>query len=280
MPDLQNFDFVGSISEVMLAKFLMENDLIMTYHSLPTFGIRPILAELQQENLLTTHRATIEMLTTTNVKFIGESSKAIHDSENRISEATRQFENPHHEDEKEAVSKLRANIKLNNVDLNSSITAQIDKLQKDLAIENKIMDELVEKTQKTKVLTKKLKNATQDITQLEEERSLVKGCISEINQYLMRIAETRDSSFTLSIQQNLSEKLQPVLAMLNQIQSVLVSRDSTKQGGDEEEKRKTETDRKDNRASGSGKDKGKGNFKDDNEENTMISESERISIEK
>ncbi|CAI9300385.1 unnamed protein product [Lactuca saligna] len=101
------------------------------------------------------------------------------------------------------------------------------------------MDELAEKTQKTKVLTKKLKNATQDIAQLDEERSLVKG-----------------------------------------YRVFLVSGDSTKQGEDEEEKRKTETDRKDNEDSGSGKDKGKGISKDDNEENTMISESERIAREK
>lgn len=98
------------------------------------------------------------------------------------------------------------------------------------------MDELAKKTQKTKVLNVKLKIATQNIAQLEEERYLVKGCISEINHYLMRIIETNDSSVTTYVRQNLSEKLQPIFSMLNQIQGVLGSGASVDQGGDKEEK--------------------------------------------
>ena len=45
--DPQNFNFVGSIPEVMLAKVLMENDLIREYCSFPSFGIFPIPTELQ-----------------------------------------------------------------------------------------------------------------------------------------------------------------------------------------------------------------------------------------
>lgn len=69
----------------------------------------------------------------------------------------------------------------------------------------------------------------------------------------MRIVETRNSSFIVSARQDLSENIQPVFTMLNQIQGVSGSRDSTKQGGDEDEKIKVVTDQKDNEASGSGK---------------------------
>ncbi|CAI9271425.1 unnamed protein product [Lactuca saligna] len=45
--DPRNFNFVGSIPEVMLAKVSMENDLIREYCSLTSFGIFPIPIELQ-----------------------------------------------------------------------------------------------------------------------------------------------------------------------------------------------------------------------------------------
>ncbi|CAI9260238.1 unnamed protein product [Lactuca saligna] len=55
---------------------------------------------------------------------------------------------------------------------------------------------------------------------------------------------------------------------------------STKQGGDEEEKLKNKIDQKDNEASSSRKDKGKCIFEEDNNDNPMMSESERIAMEK
>ena len=80
--------------------------------------------------------------------------------------------------EKEALSLVRSKIKVENVEFTSSVFSKIEKLQADLAAENKIMDELAEKTQKAKVPSEKLKNATQSKPNLEEECSLIKGCIS------------------------------------------------------------------------------------------------------
>lgn len=48
--------------------------------------------------------------------------------------------------EKEALSKIRAEIKVHNAELHSTLSTKIEKLQEDLAIKNKIMDELAEKT--------------------------------------------------------------------------------------------------------------------------------------
>lgn len=132
--------------------------------------------------------------------------------------------------EKEALSLIRSDIKVENVELTSSIISKIEKLQEDLAVEYKIMDELAKKTQKAKVLSVTLKNATKHNDGLEDERTLVKACVSEINQYLMRLVETHDSLFIVSIRQQLSDKLQLVFAMLNQIQGVPGSGDSLKQG--------------------------------------------------
>ena len=92
------------------------------------------------------------------------------------------------------------------------------------------MDDLAEKTQKKKVISAKLKNTKTSIANLEEEKSLVKGCVSDINQRLLHIIESHDSLFTILVSQFLLEKFQPVITLLNQIQGVSGSGASMKQG--------------------------------------------------
>ncbi|CAI9294198.1 unnamed protein product [Lactuca saligna] len=41
-------------------------------------------------------------------------------------------------------------------------------------------------------------HATKHNADLEDEKYLIKSCVSEINQYLMRLVETRDSLLTVS----------------------------------------------------------------------------------
>lgn len=59
--------------------------------------------------------------------------------------------------EMESLSTDHSAIAVDNAKLNASIFTNIEKLQTDLVIEDKIMDELDEKTQKAKVLSVKLK---------------------------------------------------------------------------------------------------------------------------
>lgn len=76
------------------------------------------------------------------------------------------------------------------------------------------MDQLAEKTQKARVLSIKLQYNNKRVDDLESEKTIIKSCASEINQYLQRLVETRDSVFTVSVR-HFSDKLQPVFAMLN-----------------------------------------------------------------
>lgn len=146
------------------------------------------------------------MLTSSNAKVLKEATKAIQASQQTISETTATIKKPHQEvtmfmndfitssnkntanmnkvikgflnslkDEKEAHSLILSDIKVENVELTSSIVSKIEKLQEELAAENKIMDELTEKTQKAKVFSVKLKSATKDIVDLEDERTIVKS---------------------------------------------------------------------------------------------------------
>ena len=65
--------------------------------------------------------------------------------------------------EKEALSKVRVELRVDNMEMSASIVSKIEKLQTDLATENKIMDRLAVKTKKVKVLSVQLANATNSL---------------------------------------------------------------------------------------------------------------------
>lgn len=218
------------------------------------------------EYMMTTHKATVEMLTKEYAKVLEDSSKAITASEKTILDTTAKVEKLRKEVTtfiaefrtssesnteavnkviagfstslqagKQALSVVRSAIKVDDVELNASILTKIEKLQQDLAAENKIMDQLAEKIQKAKVLSEKVKNASRHIVDLEDERAISESYVSEINQYLIRLVQNRKSLFTVSVRQHLSDKLQPVFPILNQIEDVSGSEDFLKKGGDKDE---------------------------------------------
>lgn len=152
------------------------------------------------------------MLTSENAKVLEEETKVIQASEKTIYETTATVDKLHQEvkdlmtdfqissnnntnsmnkviegfgsslqAEKEALSLISSHIKVENVDLNSSIVSNIEKLHIDLAIENKITNDLAEKNQKAKVFSMNLKNATKHNVYLEDERTLVRAFFFEIN---------------------------------------------------------------------------------------------------
>lgn len=168
------------------------------------------------------------MLIKANAKVLEESSKAIKAFEKIITETTAKVEKLQQEvttfmvefrttsesnneainkviegfhnslkAERMALSVIRSNIKVKNDELTSSVVSKIEKLQADLAVENKIMDELAEKTQKVTVHSVKMKNATKHIDYLEIEKTIIKSFVSKINQYLLWLVETHDSWFTI-----------------------------------------------------------------------------------
>ena len=108
---------------------------------------------------------------------------------------------------KDALEKGRTGTQSNNSKINPSITSKIEKLHEDLAIENAIMDKIVVKTEKVKVLTVKTK-------------------------VLTNIIETRDSLITITVKKHLAEKRRPLFAMLKRIEGVSDSRSLLKQGGE------------------------------------------------
>ncbi|CAI9282208.1 unnamed protein product [Lactuca saligna] len=97
--------------------------------------------------MLKSHQDTVEMLTSVNAKVLEDSSTAIKDSEKTISETTAKVKKLHEE-----VTSFMAEFRSSS-DKNIEAMNKIEKLQKDLAVKNNIMDQLAEKTPKAKVLT-------------------------------------------------------------------------------------------------------------------------------
>lgn len=196
--------------------------------------------------------------------------------------------------EMEALSKVHSDIQTDNAELNTTIVLKIDQLQKDLATENNLMDQLALKTEKAQLLSVKLTYANKHIEDMESEKAIVKCSVSDVNKYLQNLIESRDSLVTVSVRRHLANKLKPVFSMLNMIAGVSEHDALPKLGGDKEtvtknigeptdeneQKPKQQTlksnpnDQKDNEAYGS-KGKEKVTF-DDEEEEQELSEGEKL----
>lgn len=197
--------------------------------------------------MIKSHQATYEMLTKENAKALAESTNATEASKKTIRDTTEQvakinvevtkfmsgFQSSSYlntaaankvitslitslQTKREALTRVRGEIKVENSELNSSNVSNIEQLQKDLVVENAIVDKLAENTEKAKVLSVKLHYTNKCLDDLKSDRIMFWSCILEINQYLQRLLETRDSMLTVSVSQHLSEKRKRVFLVLNQ----------------------------------------------------------------
>lgn len=123
--------------------------------------------------------------------------------------------------EKATLEKLRTGMQTNYTEFQSFISSNIEKLQDNLAIEKKIMDELTVKTEKVKVMSVKLTHVNQQIKELKTEMTIIKSCVADINADLHSLIVTRDSLLTVSVYQHLAEKLKPIFSMMDRIVGVL-----------------------------------------------------------
>ncbi|CAI9276735.1 unnamed protein product [Lactuca saligna] len=112
--------------------------------------------------------------------------------------------------------------------------SKIKKLHEDLLLENKTVDELAIKTQKS--------------------------FIADVNALLFDIIETRDSLITIIVWKHLADKLRPMFAMLNRLEGVLASSTLPKQGGETNKLSTKETAKPVGSIEGSDAQKAKSNF--------------------
>ena len=114
-------------------------------------------------------------------------------------------------DEKDKFDSVRNILLADQVTLLSSITSRLDKLQVELAMENKIMDELACKNTLLKVHSIKLTQANKEIDYPKSERVVIKSCVSDVFAILSNLVNAHDLDLTLLVRNHLTEKLLPAL---------------------------------------------------------------------
>ncbi|CAI9290321.1 unnamed protein product [Lactuca saligna] len=134
--------------------------------------------------------------------------------------------------EKAKLQEVRIGLKTDHAEFNSSISSKITKLHDDLAMESKILDALVVKTAKVKVLTVKLENAEKRVNDLLSEKAAMKSCIADVNGLLSDIIKARDSMIIITVKKCLSENLRPVYAIIHRLEGVPESSSIPKQRGE------------------------------------------------
>lgn len=175
------------------------------------------------------HKALIETLTKEHAKNLGNSTKAVENSEKTVRETTEkvekllsdvtqfmaEFQKSSDQNtafankvltslgttlltEKEVLSKVHSELRVDNAKMSAFIVSKIKNLQEDLATKNKLMDKLAIKTEKTKVLSLRLSQANKQINDHNYEKVVLKICVAVVNLYLQNPVETRDSLLTVS----------------------------------------------------------------------------------
>ncbi|CAI9299727.1 unnamed protein product [Lactuca saligna] len=122
--------------------------------------------------------------------------------------------------EMEALTHVRTGLQHDNNEFQNTISSKIDKLHNELAMENKIVDQLAAKTGKVKVLTIQINHADKEITELNSKIADMKSCIADVNSLLSNIIETRDPLIPITVKKHLAEKPWPAFTILNRLEGV------------------------------------------------------------
>ncbi|XP_023768812.1 uncharacterized protein LOC111917354 [Lactuca sativa] len=161
----------------------------------------------------------------------------------------------------------------------TSVNAQLDKLHADLAMENKIMDELARKSTTIEVQNVQLAQPKKEIDTLKTERAVLRSCTGDVLPLLGNLVNAHDPILTLKIRNHLTTKLLPAIEMLSQMKGVTEPIVTPQQGGESFKtttvppKVTIKTEPKVNEASGSGvQNKPKGTSDDSDDEEETIAE--------
>lgn len=122
--------------------------------------------------------------------------------------------------EKELFEVFRKNLSSDQVKNQAFVFDHLDKLQEDLALESKVMDELALKTTQLKTQTLKLKQVNKDIDILQSERAVIKNYVGDVHSIILHLFEAHDLVLTITVRRLLAEKLRVTLDILSRIKGV------------------------------------------------------------
>lgn len=118
---------------------------------------------------------------------------------------------------KEALEKVRTFLQKDNTIFQAIIYSQIEKLHTDLAMENKIVNELTIKTDKVKVLSVKLNQVNMQIDEGKFKKAVMQSYVADINSLLSNIVESCYPLIHITIKRHQANKLRPAFPMLNML---------------------------------------------------------------
>ncbi|XP_023747862.2 uncharacterized protein LOC111896073 [Lactuca sativa] len=145
--------------------------------------------------------------------------------------------------------------------LHANVNERLTQLEVDLAMENRIMDELDRRTTQLKLETHKLRTANAEIDNLKSEREVIRSFAADVHSILLHLIEAHDLIITITVRRHLADKLKPALDVFSRIEGVSVTGVQPKQVGEQVSKQppasesKASAEPKGNEASVSNKDK-------------------------
>ncbi|XP_023756113.1 uncharacterized protein LOC111904595 [Lactuca sativa] len=144
-----------------------------------------------------------------------------------------------------------------NASLHAKVNECLTQLEADLAMENRIMDEL-----------------DRQINDLKSEREVIQSSTADVHSILLHLTEASDPLITITVRRHLAAKLRPTLDVLSHTEGVSVTGVQPKQGGEKESKQqpppsssKPAAEPQVNKASVSNKDKKKKKIGEDDTDN-------------
>ncbi|CAI9279258.1 unnamed protein product [Lactuca saligna] len=114
----------------------------------------------------------------------------------------------------------------------ANVNEHLSQLQKDLAMENGLMDELSRRTNQLKLQTHKLRSAHAEIDDLKSEREIIRTSAADIHSILLHLIDGHDTLVTTTTRRHLADKLRPDLDVLSRIEGVPVAGVQPQQGGE------------------------------------------------
>nr|KAJ0199245.1 hypothetical protein LSAT_V11C600325250 [Lactuca sativa] len=123
-----------------------------------------------------------------------------------------------------------------NASLHAKVNERLTQLEADLAMENRIMNELDKRTAQLKLQQHKVCTANTDINDLKSERDVIRSFAADVQSILLHLIEASDPLITITVRRHLADKLRLALDVLSRIEGVPVTGVQLKQGGEKESK--------------------------------------------
>ncbi|XP_023736973.1 uncharacterized protein LOC111884909 [Lactuca sativa] len=107
-----------------------------------------------------------------------------------------------------------------NESLHANVNKRLTQLEAELAVENRIMDELDRHTAQLKLQTHKLRTTNAEINDLKSEREVIRSSAADVHSILLHLIEAHDPIITITVRRHLANKLRPALDILSRIEGV------------------------------------------------------------